>query len=332
MAEDKQKRKKIIVSGARPSGRLHLGNYIGALKSWVQLQEEYRCYYFIADWHALTTGYADSHQVKENSREMITDWLSAGLDPERAVLFRQSEVKEHAELFLLLAMITPIAWLERCPTFKEQLRELEGKEINNYGFLGYPLLQAADILAYRADAVPVGEDQLPHLEISREVARRFNYLYGKVLPEPEALLGKYPLLPGIDSRKMSKSYENYIALSDSPAQIKEKVGQMITDPQRARRKDPGRPEVCTAFRFQEIFNPPEASRIESECRTAGIGCVQCKELLARKLAEEMAPLHEKRRSLEEKPAYLEEILRDGESRAREAARATLEAVRGAMGL
>ncbi|HOB28382.1 MAG: tryptophan--tRNA ligase [Dethiobacteria bacterium] len=332
MAKDEQKRKKIIVSGARPSGRLHLGNYIGALQNWRRLQDEYRCYYFIADWHALTTGYADSHQVKENSREMLIDWLSAGLDPERAVLFRQSEIKEHAELFLLLAMITPIAWLERCPTFKEQLRELEGKEIHNYGFLGYPLLQAADILAYRADAVPVGEDQLPHLEIAREVARRFNHLYGKVLPEPEALLGKYPLLPGIDSRKMSKSYENDIALSDPPEKIKEKVSQMITDPQRARRHDPGRPEICTAFRFQEIFNPSELSGIEAACRTAEIGCVQCKELLTRKLVETMAPLHEKRRSLEERPAYLEEILVEGEKQARKKARATLEAVRGAMGL
>jgi tryptophanyl-tRNA synthetase len=330
--EDQQKRKKIIVSGARPSGRLHLGNYLGALKNWVDLQAEYRCYYFIADWHALTTGYTESHEVKENSLEMILDWLSVGLDPERAVLFRQSEVKEHAELFLLLAMITPIAWLERCPTFKEQLRELEGKEINNYGFLGYPLLQAADILAYRADAVPVGEDQLPHLEITREVARRFNHLYGKVLPEPEPLLGEFTLLPGIDSRKMSKSYDNYIALSDPPEVIKKKVSLMITDPQRARRHDPGRPEVCTAYRFQEIFNPPEISRIESACRTAEIGCVQCKELLARKLTEFMAPIHEKRRELEEKPAYLEEILRSGEQTARVHAGATLKAVRGAMGI
>ncbi len=330
--EDQQNRKKIIVSGARPSGKLHLGNYIGALQNWVELQEKYRCYYFIADWHALTTGYVESHQVKENSREMILDWLSVGLDPERAVLFRQSEVKEHAELFLLLAMITPIAWLERCPTFKEQLRELEGKEINNYGFLGYPLLQAADILAYRSDAVPVGEDQLPHLEITREVARRFNRLYGKVLPVPEPLLGEYTLLPGMDSRKMSKSYDNYIALSDPPETIKKKVSMMITDPQRARRRDPGRPEVCTAYRFQEIFNLPEVSRIESACRTAEIGCVQCKELLGRKLNEFLAPIREKRRELEENPAYLEEILRSGEQKARKDASATLEAVRGAMGI
>lgn len=332
MVHEKVNGKKIIVSGARPSGRLHLGNYVGALQNWRRLQESYRCYYFIADWHALTTGYAESHQIEENSREMLIDWLSAGLDPGRAVLFRQSRVKEHAELFLLLGMITPLSWLERCPTFKEQLRELEGREIHNYGFLGYPLLQAADILAYRADAVPVGEDQLPHLEITRDTARRFNHLYGKVLPEPEALLSKYPLLPGIDGRKMSKSYDNYIALSDSPETIREKVRRMITDPQRARRKDPGRPEVCTLFRFQQIFNPEAVPGIESECRTAEIGCVQCKDILARRLIEMMTPLHEKRRSLEEKPHYLEEVLAEGESRAGKEARATLEAVRGAMGL
>ena len=331
MSGDKNKM-KIIVSGARPSGRLHLGNYIGALQNWRKLQDQYLCYYFIADWHALTTGYAESGEIGENSREMLIDWLSCGLDPEKAVLFRQSRVKEHAELFLLLGMITPISWLERCPTFKEQLRELEGKEIHNYGFLGYPLLQAADILAYRADAVPVGEDQLPHLEITRDAARRFNHLYGKTLPEPEALLGRYPLLPGIDGRKMSKSYANDIALSDPPETIREKVNRMITDPQRVKRKDPGRPEVCTVFKFHEIFSAAEIPRIRTDCRTAEIGCVQCKELLARKLVEIMAPLHERRRSLEEKPAYLEEVLAGGEERAAKEARATLQAVRGAMGL
>ncbi len=329
--KDQQAEKKTIVSGARPSGRLHLGNYVGALKNWVALQDQYRCYYFIADWHALTTGYTESREIKESSREMILDWLSVGLDPERSVLFRQSEIKEHAEFFLLLSMITPIAWLERCPTFKEQLRELEGKEINNYGFLGYPLLQAADILAYRADAVPVGEDQLPHLEITREVARRFNHLYGKVLSEPESLLAEHTLLPGIDSRKMSKSYDNYIALSDPPEVIKQKVSRMITDPQRERRHDPGRPEVCTAYRFQQIFNPPETSRVASACRTADIGCVQCKEILARRLLEFLGPIQERRREFEKNPGYLEEVLRGGESQAREAAGATLGAVRGAMG-
>ena len=334
MDEMKAVGKKIetVVSGARPSGRLHLGNYIGALQSWLKLQEEYRCYYFIADWHALTTGYAQSHEIGEHSREMLIDWLSAGLNPEKAVLFRQSRVKEHAELFLLLGMITPLSRLERCPTFKEQLRELEGREIHNYGFLGYPLLQAADILAYRADAVPVGEDQLPHLEITRETARRFNHLYGKVLPEPQPILGRYPLLPGIDGRKMSKSYDNEIALSDSPDLIKAKVNRMITDPQRVKRKDPGRPEVCTVFKFQEIFNAAEIEGIKADCREAAIGCVQCKEILSRRLVELLAPLHERRRRLEEKPAYLEDVLAAGEAAAAKEARATLQAVRGAMGL
>jgi len=325
-------KQKIIVSGMRPSGRLHLGNYIGALQNWIRLQQEYRCYYFIADWHALTTGYEESAEIRENSREMLVDWLSAGLDPETSVIFRQSDILEHAELFLLLGMITPISWLERCPTFKEQLRELEGKNINTYGFLGYPALQAADILAYRADAVPVGEDQAPHLEFTREVARRFNYLYGKVFPEPETLLSKFTLVPGIDSRKMSKSYGNYIAMSATPEEVREKVHLMVTDPQRVRRHDPGRPEVCTVYRFHEIFNQPGAAGVGEECRSAGIGCVQCKGLLAEKLAAYLQPVFEKRRELEQKPEYLDEILHEGGKRAREAAQATLAAVREAMGL
>lgn len=325
--------KQVIVSGMRPSGRLHLGNYIGALQSWIRLQRDYRCYYFIADWHALTTGYEESTVVKEYSREMLIDWLSAGLDPEQVVIFRQSDILEHSELFLLLAMITPISWLERCPTFKEQIRELEGRNINTFGFLGYPLLQAADILAYRADAVPVGEDQAPHLEFTREVARRFNFLYEKaIFPEPETLLSKFTLLPGIDSRKMSKSYDNCIFISDSPDEIKQKVRMIITDPQRVRRNDPGRPEVCTAYRLQEIFNASGLAELETSCREAGIGCVQCKELLARKLAEYMAPVYEKRQALQDKPGYLDEILAEGNKRAGDAARATLEAVRGAVGL
>lgn len=324
--------KKVIVSGMRPSGRMHLGNYIGALQNWIHLQQEYRCYYFIADWHALTTGYEESAGIKESSLDMLLDWLSAGLDPERAVIFRQSDILEHAELFLLLGMITPISWLERCPSFKEQLRELEGRNINTFGFLGYPALQAADILAYRADAVPVGEDQAPHLEFTREAARRFNHLYGKIFPEPETLLSKFTLVPGIDSRKMSKSYDNYIAISAAPAEIKEKVRLMVTDPKRIRRNDPGSPEVCTVYRFQQIFNQPGAAGVEEDCRDAAIGCVQCKEMLAGKLAETLAPVYEKRQALQQKPGTLAEILSEGNRRAREAARATLEAVREAMGL
>lgn len=325
--------KEVIVSGMRPSGLLHLGNYIGALRNWIQLQREYRCYYFIADWHALTTGYEDSGRIKEYSREMLIDWLSAGIDPEEAVIFRQSDIPAHAELFLLLGMVTPIAWLERCPTFKEQLRELEGRNINTYGFLGYPLLQAADILAYRAAAVPVGEDQAPHLEFTREVARRFNFLYRTaVFPEPQTLLDRYTLIPGTDGRKMSKSYDNCIYISDSPAEIKKKVRMMITDPQRVRRHDPGRPEVCAAYRLQEIFNAAGVAELETSCRSAGIGCVQCKDLLARRLAEYMAPVYEKREELKQKQKLLDEILAAGCSRAGNAARETLAAVRSAMSL
>jgi len=326
------KKQKIVVSGMRPSGRLHLGNYVGALQNWIRLQDEYQCYYCIADWHALTTGYEESSNIREISGEMLLDWLSAGLDPERAVIFRQSDILEHAELFLLLGMITPISWLERCPTFKEQLREMEGRNINTYGFLGYPALQAADILAYRAEAVPVGEDQAPHLEFTREAARRFNNLYGKVFPEPETLLSKYTLVPGVDSRKMSKSYDNYIALSATPEEIREKVRLMVTDTQRVRRSDRGNPEVCTVYLFHQIFNLSGAGEVDQECRSAGIGCVQCKQLLADKLVFALAPVFEKRQELKQKPGLLEEILDYGNRQARVAAQATLKIVRASMGL
>ncbi len=324
--------KPVILSGMRPSGRLHFGNYVGALKNWIRLQDDYHCYYCIADWHALTTDYNESEKLQENIREMLLDWLSAGLDPARVVIFRQSAILEQAELFLLLAMITPIAWLERCPTFKEQLRQLEGKEINTYGFLGYPLLQAADILAYRADAVPVGEDQSPHIEIAREVARRFNYLYSPVFAEPQALFSETTLVPGLDGRKMSKSYGNYIALSTEPDRLKQSVHTMVTDPARVRRKDPGHPEVCTVFAFHRIFNPGDLTEIEAECRQAGIGCVRCKERLTACLVEHFAPFFARRQELLRHPGRLDEILEDGNNRARQTARATLEKVREGMGL
>ncbi len=324
--------KKIIVSGMRPSGRLHLGNYIGALQNWISLQDSYQCFYFIADWHALTTGYEDTSDLRDNIREMLIDWLSAGLDPEKAVIFKQSDIPEHAELFLLLGMITPISWLERCPTFKEQLRELEGRNINTYGFLGYPALQAADILAYRAAAVPVGEDQLPHLEFTREVARRFNSLYGRVFPEPQPLLSEFTLIPGVDGRKMSKSYDNYIAMSASPAEIKEQVRMMITDPQRVRRRDPGRPEVCTVYSFQQIFNPTGVADLEEQCRKAGVGCVECKNILAASLAAALASVYEKRQELLQNPALVDEVLAAGNEKALAAARETLAIVRDAMHL
>lgn len=323
--------KQVILSGMRPSGRLHLGNY-SVLQNWIRLQEEYHCFYFIADWHALTTGYQETEELNENVQEMLLDWLCAGLDPEKSVIFRQSSVLEHAELYLLLAMITPISWLERCPTFKEQLRQLEGKEINTYGFLGYPLLQAADILAYRADAVPVGEDQAPHIEFTREIARRFNYLYREIFPEPKSLFGDMPVVPGTDGRKMSKSYDNYIELSASPQEIKQKVRLMLTDPQRARRRDPGRPEVCPVYKFQKVFNQEGRLEIEESCRRAAIGCVQCKEALSRCLCTFLEPLYEKRRQMQAKPGLLQEILDDGNRKAAVAARKTLELVREAMKL
>ncbi len=323
---------QIMLSGMRPSGFLHIGNYLGALQNWVELQQDYRCYFFVADWHALTTDYEDPGDIKGNIREMVLDWLSAGLDPDQATIFRQSDVKEHAELYLLFSMFTPIAWLERCPTFKEALRELEGRELHTHGFLGYPLLQAADILIYKADAVPVGEDQAPHVEITREVARRFNHLYRPVFPEPETRLHSFPLVPGIDGRKMSKSYDNYIRLSEDPAEISAKVRMMITDPGRVRRNDPGNPEVCTVHTFHKVFNPDELSQIEESCRSGEIGCVDCKNNLSGKLEAFIRPIYEKRQELMGWPAYLEEVLEHGARQARWVAGATLDEVREAMGL
>ena len=264
-------KKGTILSGMRPTGALHLGNYFGALENWVKLQDEYECYFFVADWHALTTGYEDTSQIKNNINDLVIDWLSAGLDPEKCVIFLQSSIKEHAELHLLFSMTTPLSWLLRCPTYKDQINQLKDKNITTYGFLGYPCLQAADILIYKAGFVPVGEDQLPHLELTREIARRFNYLFGEVFPEPQAILTKAKVLPGTDGRKMSKSYGNTIALSDSPDTIRKKVSSMITDPARIRKDDPGHPEVCTVFSFHKVFNENEVPEIEQHCRGGKIG-------------------------------------------------------------
>jgi tryptophanyl-tRNA synthetase len=257
--------KKTIFSAMRPTGSLHLGNYFGALENWVSLQHEYNCYFAIADWHALTTGYEDTSEMKDNITEIVIDLLSAGLDPTKCNMLIQSKVMEHAELHLLLSMMTPLSWLFRCPTYKEQISQIKDKHITTYGFLGYPCLMAADILLYKADYVPVGEDQLPHLELTREIARRFNYLFREVFPEPQPLLTKAKVLPGVDGRKMSKSYGNTIALSDSPDTIKKKVKTMITDPARIRKDDLGHPEVCTVFDFHKVFNPDEIEEIESKC-------------------------------------------------------------------
>lgn len=321
-----------IFSGMRPTGRLHLGNLLGALESWVKLQDDYECHYAIVDWHALTTGYEDTSELPENIREMALDWLSAGLDPEKSVIFVQSHVKEHAELHLLLSMVTPLSWLMRNPTYKEQLRQIQGREIHTYGFLGYPVLQAADILAYKADTVPVGEDQLPHLELSREIARRFNFLYGPVFPEPQAKLNRVTLLPGTDGRKMSKSYGNVISMSASPQEVERIVANMVTDPGRARRKDPGNPQICAVYAYQRIFAEKRSAEIDSACRTAGIGCVDCKRELAQAINAYLEPIRERRAALVNSPDRIKEILQDGAERARKVARATVAEARQAMRL
>lgn len=323
--------KKVIVSGMRPTGKMHLGHLHGALLNWRQLQEEYRCYYFIADWHALTSEYANPDIIRESTLDIIIDWISVGLDPDVSTFFVQSAIKEHAELHLIFSMITPLPWLERNPTYKEQLRELSQRDVYTYGFLGYPVLQAADILMYKANGVPVGEDQAPHVELTREIARRFNHLYGEVFPVPDVLLTPTSKLLGLDRRKMSKSYGNAIFLSDGEEEIRTKVMQMITDPQRARRSDPGDPNVCNVYTFHEIYSEPETvARVNEECRTAGIGCVECKKIMARNLVEGLAPIREKRRELEADPERVREIVAQGNRRAARVAGRTLEKVRAAV--
>jgi len=323
-------KKGTILSGMRPTGALHLGNYFGALENWVKLQDEYNCYFFVADWHALTTGYEDTTQVKKNINDLVVDWISAGLDPEKCVIFLQSSMLEHAELHLLFSMTTPLSWLYRCPTYKDQLNQMKDKNITTYGFLGYPCLQAADILIYKADYVPVGEDQLPHLELTREIARRFNHMYGEVFPEPEAILTKAKVLPGTDGRKMSKSYNNTIALSDSPDEIRRKVKTMVTDPARIRKDDPGHPEVCTVFSFHKIFNESEVPEIEEQCRGGKIGCVQCKKKLADKMIEYLGPIYERRQDILKKPDMIKEVICMGNKKAKEVSQKTMEEVRRAM--
>ncbi|MEA4888449.1 MAG: tryptophan--tRNA ligase [Clostridiaceae bacterium] len=322
--------KKIVLSGARPTGDIHLGNYFGALHNWVRLQDEYDCSFFIADWHALTTGYADTEQLAENTISLMADFIACGLDPDKATLFLQSKIKEHAELFLLFSMFTPLAWLERCPTYKDQLNQMKDKDITTYGFLGYPCLMSADILIYKADFVPVGEDQLPHLELSREIARRFNYLYGQVFPEPQPLLTAAKVLPGTDGRKMSKSYGNTISFADTPETVRQKVMNMVTDPARIRKNDPGHPEVCSVFSFHKVFSPDEVDDISSSCRAGTIGCVACKKKLHEKLMAFHQPIHEKRLQLLQNKAGLTEMIEAGSAKARRKASATIEEVRSAM--
>ena len=329
-----------ILSGMRPTGRLHLGNYEGALRNWVALQEDYEMFCMIADWHALTTEYEHPQEVRKITKEVALDYIAAGLDPERVTIFVQSDVKQHAELHLLFSMITPTPWLVRNPTIKEQARAMglieDEEEVTkiNYGLLGYPVLQAADILIYRADAVPVGEDQVPHIELTREIARRFNHLYGKFFPEPEPILTKVPRLPGLDGRKMSKSLGNVVYLSDPPDSVKGKVRTMFTDPMRIKKEDPGDPEVrgCPVFLYHKLYNPNEVLEIEEDCKAARLGCVECKGRLAEKLSEFLGPIQERRREAEAREGYIEEVLEEGARRARSEAEVTMEKVRELMGL
>ena len=322
--------KKRIVSGMRPTGRLHLGHVHGALNNWRSLQKDYQCFYFIADWHALTSEYEHPEIIKESINDVLIDWIAIGLDPEESVIFVQSSIEEHAELHLIFSMITPLSWLERNPTYKEQLKEMAQKDLHTYGFLGYPVLQAADILMYKAHGVPVGEDQSPHVELTREIARRFNHLYSNVFPLPETLLTPEAKILGTDRRKMSNSYNNAIFISDSKETVTTTVADMITDPQRARRFDPGRPDFCNVFSFHELYTDKEkvkVKEIEEGCRSASIGCVECKQMMASNLNRALEPLREKRKELEANPQIIESIIDEGNRKARKIARNTMEEVR-----
>jgi tryptophanyl-tRNA synthetase len=343
----KGKLRKRVVSGMRSTGKLHLGNFVGALRNWVGMQAEYECFFFVADWHALTTDYADTAQLKQNSIDVLLDWLAAGLDPERSTLFLQSHVPQHAELHLLFSMITPLGWLERVPTYKEQRDNIAGKDLGTYGFLGYPVLQAADILIYKGDFVPVGEDQVPHVELTREIARRFNQFYSLdcvsssenashsgtslVFPEPQPLLTPAAKLPGTDGRKMSKSYGNTILLTDSEVLLRQKLKTMVTDPKRVRRTDPGNPDVCPVGDLHKIFSDQETNaKVDTGCRTAGIGCIECKSWAADAMLGVLRPMQERRKKYEENPRLAWDILETGSDRARQVAAATMDEVRQAM--
>jgi tryptophanyl-tRNA synthetase len=320
------------LSGMRPTGALHIGHYFGAVKNWLDLQESMQCFFFVADWHALTSEYEDSRRIGAFIPEMVKDWLAAGLDPERCAIFRQSAVKETAELSLILSMLTPVSWLERCPTYKEQIQQLSHKDLGTYGFLGYPVLMTADIIMYRPRWVPVGQDQLPHLELSREIARRFNNFYGVFFPEPEARLTPQPKCPGLDGRKMSKSYNNGILLSESMAEISPKIREMLTDTARMRRSDPGNPEHCNLFPYHALLSDAETqAEIRAGCLSASMGCVDCKALLLKSLERFLAPMRERRAHLDARPGLVEEVLAAGNEKARAEARKTMEGVRQLIG-
>jgi len=325
--------KKRVLSGMRPTGRMHLGNFSGALENWKRLQEEYESFFFVADWHALSTDYEKTSNLREYIHLMLVDWLASGIDPQKATVFIQSHVPEHAELHILFSMITPLPWLERVPTYKQQQQELKDKDLSTYGFLGYPLLQSADILVYKADYVPVGIDQLPHLELTREIARRFNFLYRPIFPEPQPLMTQFPKILGTDGRKMSKSYRNAIYISDSREVLWEKLRTMVTDPKRIRRTDPGDPEVCPVFGLHRVYSSPDIiQKVDMGCRTAGIGCIECKTWLKNSLLEKLEPIWERRGHYINDPGSIKEIVEAGAKRAREVASSVIAEVRDAIGL
>ena len=320
-----------VLSGFRPTGPMHIGHLVGALENWIRLQDSHECFFAICDWHALTSEYADTSSLRDHVLDMALDWLASGLDPERCTIFVQSQVPEHAELHLLLSMIVPVAWLERVPTYKEQQQQIANRDLTNYGFLGYPVLQAADILIYRAERVPVGEDQLAHLELCREIARRFNSLYGEVFPEPQALTTRVPRVPGTDGRKMSKSYGNAINLADPLPETRQKILRMVTDPARKTRKDAGNPDVCPVYDLHKAFSDRATiDLVNTECRRAGIGCIDCKNHLLRHLEPVLQPIQERRARLQNDRERVRAVLAEGARRARAEAALTMKGVRAAM--
>ena len=320
-----------VLSGMQPSGLMHLGNLLGALENWKSLQAQYECYFFVADWHAMSTNYADTGRIKEFTQELLIDWLAAGIDPERATVFVQSGIPEHAILHLLFSMIVPIPWLERNPTYKEKQEEIKEKDLSTYGFLGYPVLQAADILLYKPDLVPVGKDQLPHLELTREIGRRFNNLYSPVFPEPKEHLTRFPKVMGTDGRKMSKSYGNTINLSDTEPVVRQKLKTMVTDPARVRRTDKGNPDVCPVFDFHKIYSSSNVvKQVDQDCRTAAIGCIDCKRQVADAMVERYRPMWDKRTTILQHPEQTQEMVEEGRKRASHVAQETMQEVKTAM--
>lgn len=324
--------KSVVLSGMRPTGKLHIGHLIGALENWVKLQEEYRCFFAIVDWHALTTDFQKARDVSENIYEVALDWFSVGIDPEKSTVFVQSQVKEHSELHLLLSMIVPMPWIERNPTLKEMVKDYDLADRISYGLMGYPVLQAADILIYKASKVPVGEDQVAHVEMAREIARRFNSHFGKVFVEPEEYLTPTPRLPGTDGKKMSKSLNNCIYLSDSPEEIERKIRTMVTDPLKIRKTDPGRPDICSVYDYHKVFDPAGTAQVWETCTTGRLGCVEHKVDLARKIAERLAPIREKRAELASKRKEIRDILARGSQAASRVTGETMREVREALGL